>query len=425
MKPTVALIGTLDTKGVEIAYVRDRLHALQTGTLIIDSGILGQPVVDCADITREEVAAAAGSGIAALGEAGSRGAAIERMREGVRRVVMDRYRAGEIQGVLCLGGSEGAVMGAYAMAALPLGIPTMIVSPTASGRRPFGPLIGTRDTFVLHSVVDILGINAISRRVYENAAAAMAGMARQAQPVIADPDAALVGLTMLGNTTIAVMHLLPLLEAGGYEGVIFHANGVGGVSMEQLIEAGVFSGVIDYTLSELAAEVAGGFHAPSRPRLIAAGRRGLPQVVVATCVDFTAHGARHMVPEALRGRASYYHNPEATLVRIDATEMAAIGRLLAERLNDAEGPRALILPSGGFSIAGAMGGTLYDPEADAQFVAGLRRHLDPAIRLIQVDAHANSAACAAVAAQTFLEIAPGPAARSTAGQGRRHGAPSM
>jgi uncharacterized protein (UPF0261 family) len=415
MKPTVALIGTLDTKGVEIAYVRDRLHDLDTGTLVIDSGILDGPVVDCADITREMVAVAAGSTIEALRRSGTRGAAIERMREGVRRVVLECYQAGAIQGVLCLGGSEGAVMGAYAMAALPLGIPAMIVSPTASGRRAFGPLVGTRDTFVLHSVVDILGINAISRRVYENAAAAMAGMARQARPVTPDPHAALVALTMLGNTTTAVMHLLPLLEAGGYQGVIFHANGVGGASMEELIEAGMFAGMIDYTLSELAAEVAGGFHTPARPRLVAAGRAGLPQVVVATCVDFTAHGARPMVPEALRARASYYHNPEATLVRIDAEEMASIGKLLAERLNAARGPRVLVLPTGGYSIAGAPGGSLYDPEADARFVASLRTNLDPAIRVIEVDAHANSAACAAVAARLFLEMAPTVALRGSDG----------
>lgn len=404
MEPTVALIGTLDTKGAEIAYVRDRIRELGCGTLVIDSGILDRPVVDCADVTREMVAAAAGATIAALRQAGSRGAAIERMREGVRQVVLERYRAGAIQGVLCLGGSEGAVMGAYAMAALPLGIPTMIVSPTASGRRPFGPLVGTRDTFILHSVVDILGINAISRIVYDNAAAAMAGMAHRARPVAPEPGSRLVGLTMLGNTTAAVMHLLPLLASAGYQGVIFHANGVGGVSMEQLIEAGMFTGAIDYTLSELAGEVAGGFHAPSRPRLVAAGELGLPQVVAATCVDFTAHGARHMVPESLRGRASYYHNPEATLVRIDAEEMEAIGALLAERLNAARGPCMLVLPRRGFSIGGAPGGTLHDPVADARFVRSLRTHLAAHIPIVEVDAHANSRECAEAAARLFLDM---------------------
>ncbi|HWE64702.1 MAG TPA: Tm-1-like ATP-binding domain-containing protein [Chloroflexota bacterium] len=405
MEPTVALIGTLDTKGVEIAYVGDQIRALGCSILVIDSGILDEPVVDCADITREMVAAAAGTTIEALRRAATRGAAIERMREGVRQVVLERYHAGAIQGVLCLGGSEGAVMGAYAMAALPLGVPTLIVSPTASGRRPFGPLVGHRDTFILHSVVDILGINAISRVVYDNAAAAMAGMVRQAHAVTPDPGSRLVGLTMLGNTTTAVMHLLPILAARGYQGVIFHANGVGGVSMEQLIEAGMFTGVIDYTLSELAGEVAGGFHAPSQPRLVAAGRLGLPQVVVATCVDFTAHGARHMVPEALRGRASYYHNPEATLVRIDAAEMGAIGALLAERLNAARGPCTLVLPLRGFSIGGAPGGAMYDPEADARFVYSLKEQLAAHVPIVEVDAHANSRECAEVAARLFLDIA--------------------
>jgi len=406
--PTVALIGTLDTKGAEIAYVRDRLRELGTRTLVIDSGILGEPVVDCADISREQVAAAAGTTLAALRRSPSRGAAIERMREGVRRAVLDGYTGGAIQGVLCLGGSEGAVMGAYAMAALPIGVPKLIVSPTASGRRTFGPLVGSVDTFVLHSVVDILGINAISRVVYDNAAAAMAGMVRTARPMAADPAAALVALTMLGNTTTAVMHLLPLLEVGGYQGVIFHANGVGGVAMEELIEAGMFAGAIDYTLSELAGEVAGGFHAPAKPRLVAAGRRGLPQVVVASCVDFTAHGARETVPEALRGRASYYHNPEATLVRIDGEEMARIGSLLAARLNAASGPLALVLPTGGFSIGGGPGGTLHDPEADRRFVAALRADLDPRIPVHVVDAHANSPACAEAAAGLFLSLARSP-----------------
>jgi uncharacterized protein (UPF0261 family) len=406
MEPSVVLIGTLDTKGVEIAYVRDRLQAHGCRTLVIDSGILGEPTNPCADITRDEVAAAASVTIAALRQSTSRGAAIERMREGVRRVLVERYQAGQVQGVLCLGGSEGAVMGAYAMAALPLGIPTLIVSPTASGRRHFGPLIGSRDTMVLHSVVDILGINAISSVVYDNAAAAMAGMARQARPVRPDPATALVGLTMLGNTTTAVMHLLPLLEAAGYQGVIFHANGVGGVALEDMIEGGLFAGVIDYTLSELAGEIAGGFHAPTRPRLVTASKLGLPQVVVATCVDFTAHGARHLVPDTLRGRATYYHNPEATLVRIDGEEMEAIGRLLATRLNAATGPRALVLPTRGYSIGGAPGGTLYDPDADARFLKGLSEAIDSITPIIEVDAHANDPACAAVAARLFLEMAP-------------------
>ncbi|MDB5059327.1 MAG: hypothetical protein JWO59_2799, partial [Chloroflexi bacterium] len=371
---------------------------------VLDSGILGEPTVPCADITRETIALAAGTSIAALRQCSSRGAAIEQMREGVRQVLLDSYQAGLIQGVLCLGGSEGAVMGAYAMAALPLGIPTLIVSPTASGRRPFGPLVGSRDTFVLHSVVDILGINAISRVVYDNAAAAMAGMARQAKPVTPDPSTALIALTMLGNTTSAVMHLLPQIEAAGYQGVIFHANGVGGVAMEDLIERGMFAGVIDYTLSELAGEIAGGFHAPAKPRLVAAGAAGIPQVVVAACVDFTAHGAKHMVPDALRGRASYYHNPEATLVRINGAEMQEIGALLAERVNAAQGPCVVVLPRGGFSIGSAPGGTLYDPEADARFVAALREALSPRIPLVEINAHANSAACADVAMRQLLAI---------------------
>jgi uncharacterized protein (UPF0261 family) len=171
-----------------------------------------------------------------------------------------------------------------------------------------------------------------------------------------------------------------------------------------LIARGMFAGIIDYTLSELAGEIAGGFHAPSRPRVVAAGAAGVPQVVVATCVDFTAHGAKHMVPESLRQRASYYHNPEATLVRIDAQEMRAIGVLLAERVNAAIGPVAVVLPTEGFSIGGAPGGSLYDPSADRQFVDAFKQHLAPRVRMVEVAAHSNSDACADASMQLLLEI---------------------
>jgi len=403
--PAVLLIGTLDTKGVEIGYVRDLLrgeHRLDV--LVLDSGILGEPLDIVPDIDHAEVAAAAGPGesLVSIRAAGSRGAAVDRMRRGVARVALDLYEKGKIGGVLCIGGAEGSVLGAAAVHALPLGVPKLVVSPLASGRRPFGPLVGTRDVMVLHSVVDILGLNPLSMAVFRNAAAAMAGMVH-ATAVPAVGEQRLVGVTMLGNTTTAVMHLKVLLEGQGYTPVIFHANGVGGPAMEELISAGYFAGIVDYTPQELSDNIVGGFHVAGPRRMDAAVEASLPLVVVATCLDFSVHGPRHTVPERLQSRRSYYHNPEYTLVRLTGDEMAEVGHILANKLNRAIGPTTVVVPRGGFSIANVPGGDLYDPDADDRFFAALAADLRPHVRRVDVPDHANSAACATVAAEEFFK----------------------
>ena len=315
--PGIALIGTLDTKGAEIAYVRDRLAALGARPLVVDSGILGEAEGCEADVTREEVARAGGHELEAVRAAGSRGAAVQLMLEGVRAVVLREYAAGRVAGVLCLGGAEGALLGAAAMHALPVGVPKLIVSPSASGRRPFGPFVGEGDVTVMHSVIDILGLNEISRAIFDNAAAAVAGMVRDGGRPVGELGEKCVGITMLGQTTPGVMRVRDALVAAGHEPVIFHANGVGGPAMEHLIEAGALGGVIDYTLSELANSLLDGIHATGPDRLRVAGRHGVPQVVVPGCVDFFNQGPRDSVPERYRSRKSYFHNPVATLVRID------------------------------------------------------------------------------------------------------------
>jgi uncharacterized protein (UPF0261 family) len=324
----------------------------------------------------------------------------------VARIARDLHQRGQLAGVLCLGGAEGSVLGAAAAQALPLGVPKLIVSPLASGRRPFGPLVGLRDVMVVHSVIDILGLNPISRAVFRNAAAAMAGMVRAGAAAVAPEDARYVAVTMLGNTTAAVMAMTPDLEAAGYQMVIFHANGVGGPAMEELIAAGMFVGVIDYTPQELADNVVGGFHWAGPARMEAAARAGLPQVVVASCLDFSVQGPRHALPPHLATRPNYHHNPEFTLVRLTGDEMEQVGHDLAARLNAATGPVSLVVPHGGLSIANVPGGELYDPDADERLFAALRADLDPRVRRVDVPDHANSAACAHVAAAEFLALAP-------------------
>ena len=407
----IALVGTLDTKGAEIEYVRDRLVKLGTRPVVIDSGILGEP--GCrADVTREEVARAGGHDLDGVRRVGSRGAAVELMLEGVRATCLKLYADGSIRGVLCLGGAEGALMGAAAMHALPVGVPKLIVSPSASGRRAFGPFVGESDVIVMHSVIDILGLNQIARAIFDNAAAAMAGMVRDAGWPVSGLGETSVGITMLGQTTPGVMRLRAALLEAGREPVIFHANGVGGPAMEHLIEAGALGGVIDYTLSELANSLLDGIHATGPDRLRVAGRHGLPQVVVPGCADFFNQGAPDTIPERYRGRKSYYHNPVATLVRLEADEMAALGRMVAERLNEARGPVEVLVPTQGFSLADVEGGDLWDPEADAAFVEALTSALRPEIPLETADTHVNDPAFAGLVAERYLALVGAPTPRA-------------
>jgi uncharacterized protein (UPF0261 family) len=405
----IALIGTLDTKGAEIAYVRDRLRALGTRPVVIDSGILGAAEGCRADVTREEVALAGGHELAAVRDAGSRGAAVQLMLDGVRAVVLRLHAEGRIHGVLCLGGAEGALLGAAAMHALPVGVPKLIVSPSASGRRPFGPFVGEGDVTVMHSVVDILGVNEISRAIFDNAAAAVAGMARDAGRPVGRLGERCVGITMLGQTTPGVMRVRDALVRAGHEPVIFHANGVGGPAMEHLVEAGAIGGVIDYTLSELANSLMDGIHATGPDRLRVAGRHGVPQVVVPGCVDFFNQGPRETLPERYRERKSYFHNPVATLVRLSAGEEATLGAMVAERLNEARGPVHVVAPTRGFSLADAEGGDLWDPEADRAFLDALRDSLRADIMYESIDAHVDDAEFAEAVAARYLTLIQEPA----------------
>jgi uncharacterized protein (UPF0261 family) len=402
-QPAIALIGTLDTKGAEIAYVRDRLLELGTTPIVIDSGILGEPGIK-ADVERGDVAREAGYELAQVQSAGSRGAAVDLMVEGVRAVCLRLWLEGRINGVLCLGGAEGALLGAAAMHALPVGVPKVIVSPSASGRRAFGPFVGESDVLVMHSVIDILGLNPIARSVFDNAAAAVAGMVRDAGRPVSELGGRSVGITMLGHTTPAVMRIREALERGGHEPVIFHANGVGGPAMEQLIGVGALAGVIDYTLSEVANGLLDGLHATGPERLTVAGKHGLPQVVVPGCVDFFNQGAPETVPERYRNRKSYYHNPVATLVRLDRDEMAELGRVVAQRLNESRGPVRVVAPSQGFSLADVEGGDLWDPDADAAFLEALSSGLRAEAAFELVDTHVNDPAFADLVAERYLTL---------------------
>jgi uncharacterized protein (UPF0261 family) len=401
-RPTIALIGTLDTKGPEIAFVRDRLARLGADAVVIDSGIIGTPAIE-ADVSREQVAEAAGRTLTEVQNAGSRSAAVELMQDGLRRIARDLLEDGRIDGLLCLGGAEGGLMGAAAMQALPVGVPKVIVSPSASGRRAFGPFMGSSDILVMHSVIDILGLNSIAKSVFGNAAAAVVGMCRWGaeRPSSDRPS---VGISMLGQTTPGAMVVARRLEEAGYEPIIFHANGVGGPAMDGFARDGVLAGVIDFTLSEVANSLFDGVHATGPDRMRAAVDAGIPLLVVPGAADFFNQGALDTVPQAYRDRPHYKHNPVATLVRLNGPEMAEVGRQVAERIGTATAPTAVMVPNGGLSLIGVAGGPIHDAAADGALVDALRSDLPSTVQLTVMETDINSEEFGNAVADEFLQL---------------------
>lgn len=404
MGKNVVIIGTLDTKGPEIAYLRDRIEDLGLQTTVIDSGILGEPLDIVPDISRAEAATYAGTTIEALQNAGSRGKAIHGMREALMVLTLELYKTGQLQAITCMGGAEGAVMGAAAMMQLPVGVPKVLVSPIASGKHYFDPLVGTSDIMVVHSIVDILGLNPIARTIFDNVAAALKGLVEHGHE-LQKPSSAdrYVAVTMLGNTTRAVMALKERLAEKGYEAVIFHSNGVGGPAMEELAEAGQFVGVIDFTTNETYDPMTGGIHDGGPERLKRVGQLGLPQVVVPGCIDFSVFHAGS-IPDELQARPVYDHNPEYTLVRASHEEMVALGHLFAERLNLTQGPLEIAVPTQGLSIPNVPDGPFWDPVADAAFLATLQSEIRDGIPIKTFERHVNDPQFGQEVADLFINL---------------------
>lgn len=401
---TVAVIGTCDTKGAELAYVRDRLKSLGINAMVIDSGILGEPLGIVPDIDRASAATYGYTTIEALRHAGSRGKAVRGMREALRKLIAELYKDHKIDGAIGMGGAEGAVMSAAAMMMLPLGVPKILVSPIASGHHFFAPLVGTSDMMVVHSVVDILGLNPIACTIFDNVAAAMKGMLESGHTLSKpDADKKYVAITMLGNTTKAVMAAKDRLQQAGYEAVIFHSNGVGGPAMEELARGGQFVGIIDYTTNEVYDPLVGGIHDGGAQRLEVIGALGLPQVVVPGCIDFSVWNTG-TVPEALKNRPFYDHNPEYILVRASHEEMIELGHIFARKLNQTKGKVRVIVPTLGLSIPNTPGGVFWHPEADADFLKTLSAQLRADIPISTLPHHVNDPAFGVAVAEAFIAI---------------------
>ncbi len=401
MPRTILVIGTLDTKGVEFGYVRDLIVARGHRALVMDTGVAGQPAFP-PDITAEAVAEAGGASLEALRRTGDRGAALAAMANGARALALRAHREGRVDGVISLGGSGGTSIATRAMQALPVGLPKVMVSTMASG--DVSAYVGVKDITMMYSVVDVAGLNRLSRRILANAAGAVCGMVEQSVPAGAT-DRPLVTATMFGVTTPCVDRVRAQLEAGGYEVLVFHATGSGGRAMEALIRDGFIAGVADITTTEWCDELVGGVLSAGPERLDAAAHAGLPQVVSLGALDMVNFGPMETVPAKFKGRNLYKHNPTVTLMRTTPEECDELGRIIAQKLNRATGPTTLFIPLRGVSMIDAEGKPFHSPEADRALFDAIRRHLDRSrVELVELDANINDPAFADAMAARLLAM---------------------
>lgn len=396
--PTIAILGTMDTKGVEHGFVADVIRQRGHNVIVIDVGTLGEPQIK-PDIARTEVAAAAGADLAALVAKRDRGEAVAAMSRGAPLVLAKLATAGRIDGVISLGGGGGTAIGTAAMRALPIGFPKLMVSTLASGN--VAPYVGVKDIVMFPSVVDVAGLNRISREILTRAAGAICGMV-EAKPVAAEARPVIVA-SQFGNTTACVDHARKILEAAGYEVLVFHATGIGGRTMESLIETGMVAGVLDITTTEWADELVGGILGAGPTRLEAAARHGVPAVVSTGCLDMVNFGPPETVPAKFAGRKFYQHNPQVTLMRTTLGENQKLGSILAEKLNLSTGPVTVLLPLRGGSVISAPGGPFHDAQADAALCSTLKAGLRPDIPVVEMDCVVNDSRFAEACAKTLLQ----------------------
>ena len=398
MTKTVCIVGTMDTKGLEFSFIKTQIESTGTSTYVINTGILGEPQLT-PDVSADEVAQAGGSSLQALRDEGDRGNSVAVMAQGAAALVAEKQAVGEIDGIISLGGSAGTTIGTTAMQAVPVGVPKIMVSTLASGDT--SPYVQSKDISMMYSVVDIAGINRLSRQILANAAGAIVGMVNAEAPA-ATADKPLIAATMFGVTTPCVTKAMEILEAAGYEVLVFHATGTGGQAMEDLVKGGFLAGVLDVTTTELADELVGGILSAGPDRLEAAGESGLPQVVAPGALDMVNFGPPDTVPEQFSDRLFYQHNPTVTLMRTTAEETAELGRIMARKLNEAQGPTTVIIPTQGVSAIDKTGQPFDSPEARTAWSENLKAHIGENVTVIEMDAHINDDEFATKLVETLL-----------------------
>lgn len=399
MSSTVLIVGTLDTKGAEIAFLKNQIAQRGYQTLVMDVGVTGETPF-APEVHGSEVAAAAGEDIQALATGGDRGKAVTAMTRGGERLAQQLYDQGLFQAVISMGGSAGTTMGTAVMRTLPLGVPKVMVSTLASS--DVAQFVGVKDIVMMPAIVDISGLNRISRQVFVQAAGAVCGMLEAKLPEGGDKP--IVCASMFGNTTTCVELARGGLEDAGYEVLVFHATGTGGRTMESLIEAGYVDGVFDVTTTEWADELVGGVFSAGDTRLEAAARTGTPAVVAPGCLDMVNFWAPETVPEKFKARLLYQHNPSVTLMRTTVEENKELGRILAAKLNLSSGPVAVYLPLRGVSVISAPNEPFHWPEADAALFDAIRENLRSDIVVHEIDAEINDPRFAECMTEGLVEL---------------------
>ena len=396
---TIAVLGTLDSKGHEHAFVADAIRRMGHLPLLVDAGCLAPP-----QITPDIPSSAICPDLASLPE--DRGQRVAAMAAALPAFIADLAASGRIQGIIALGGGGGTAIATAAMRALPVGFPKLMVSTLASGNT--APYVGSKDITMMPSIVDVAGLNRISRQLFTNAAGAICGMVSAATSLPADSssDRPLVVASMFGNTTTCVNEAMRLMDSAGCEVLVFHATGTGGRTMEALIESGLAAGVLDITTTEWADELVGGILGAGPTRLDAAAHARIPAIVAPGCLDMVNFGEPHTVPAKFANRTFYHHNPQVTLMRTNAEECAALGRILAEKVNAYSAPVSVLLPLRGISIISTAGQPFHDPAADAALFNAIRQHLRPGIPLVELDVTINDPLFAAACVNALLPHIP-------------------
>ena len=404
MAETVVIAGALDTKGADFAFVKELLEEAGLATLVVDFGVMGEPAF-APDVTRQEVCAAGGGDLGHLASGSHKDEAMATMARGLAAVVSRLHGAGRLDGIIGMGGSGGTSLATTAMRELPVGVPKVMVSTVGGG--DVSAFAGTKDITFMPSVVDVAGINRISRDIYANAAGAIAGMVRTRARAAAAPaggERPLLTASMFGNTTTAVEHARGILEAAGYEVLVFHATGSGGRTMEGLISDGYIAGSLDVTTTELADTVCGGVFDAGPERCLAASRAGIPAVVVPGCVDMANFGGPETVPAHYRDRLLYEWNPDVTLLRTNVEENRRIGEMIAAAVNAATAAVAVVVPLAGVSMLDSAGERFWDPAADRACFDAIRDNLREGIPYLEDEHNINDPAFSGRVANLLLEM---------------------
>lgn len=402
---TLAIAGTFDTKGKEFKYIQSIAEELGLSTLMIHTGVFEPEFKP--DVSNEEVALAAGYDIRDIVEKRDRALATEALSKGMKILIPRLYQEKRFDGIISFGGSGGTALVTPGMRELPIGVPKIMVSTMASGN--VEQYVGTSDIIMMPSIVDVAGLNKISKTVYRNAILAIAGMILQNDQLklenLEEEYKPLIAATMFGVTTPCVNYAKDYLEKKGYEVLVFHATGTGGKTMESLIQAGYFAGVLDLTTTEWCDEVVGGVLAAGPARCEAAAKNHIPQVVSVGALDMVNFGQMDTVPAEFRNRNLYKHNPGVTLMRTTATECKEIADKLVEKWNLSSGKTVLLLPLKGVSMLDAEGQKFYGPEEDKVLFDTLKEGLDKEkVQIEELDCNINDQQFGETAAQKLIDL---------------------